>query len=482
MMGLREAASARLCATCGGPGVQVDALTGLANRRQFVERLNDALADWASDDGQGLRCGGSEFGVLLIDLDRFKAVNDSLGHAAGDELLGAVGRRLAAGLRQQDVAARLGGDEFAVVLARPLDRATIRGVAVRLIELLERPFMVGHDIVSVGASIGVVCLIAGETLDAETLLSQADLALYQAKGEGRGRLCFFKRELRERAEARRLLEQDLRAALPLGQFELFYQPQVDLTSNRLNGFEALIRWRHPVRGLVSPDTFIPVAEELNIISSVGDWVIEEACREASRWPSELVVSVNIAAAQFDTGELVRRVVAALQSSGLSGSRLDLEITESVLLSNTASVTQQLIDLKALGAKISLDDFGTGYSSLTQLRSFPFDRIKIDRSFADDTAVVQAVAALGASLGMRTVAEGVETRQQLARMRNDGCSEAQGFLFSRPVPAAQVPAVIASLAALSLAPQDFGDEPRPVSFARDTTTGGFVKLLQETTDA
>lgn len=447
----REFVSPRLCVACNGRGAQLDALTGLANRNLFRERLHDALGDWdISGNGLGDSCGGSEFAVLLIDLDRFKGVNDSLGHAAGDELLRAVGGRLAAGLRQQDFAARLGGDEFGVILAMPLDRAMIDGVAARLVELLARPFMLGVNIVSIGASIGATCLAAGESQDAETLLNQADLALYQAKREGRGRTCFFKRELRERAEARRLLEQDLRAALPLGEFELFYQPQVDLGSNRLSGFEALIRWRHPVRGLVSPDDFIPLAEELNIISAIGNWVIGEACQEASGWPGDLVVSINVAAAQFDNGELVPCVVAALRSSGMAGARLDLEITETALLHDAPAVTKQLSELKALGTRISLDDFGTGYSSLTQLRSFPFDRIKIDRSFADDPAVVQAVAALGASLGMRTVAEGVETPQQMARIRSDGCSEAQGYLLSRPIPAGGVPALIASLAPIDLA--------------------------------
>lgn len=441
----REFVSGRLCVACGGPRAQVDALTGLANRSHFRERLDDALGNReTSCDGQVSASNACDFALLLIDLDRFKAVNDSLGHGAGDALLRAVGGRLVAGLRQQDLAARLGGDEFAVILAQPINREMIAGIAARLIEFLGRAFLLDGRIASVGASIGVVCPMAGERLDAETLLHQADLALYQAKREGRGRVCFFERELSERAEARRLLEQDLRAALLLGQFELFYQPLLDLNTDELSGFEALIRWRHPVRGLVSPDDFIPLAEELNLISDIGNWVIEEACQEASGWPSDFAVSVNVAAAQFHSGELVPCVVAALQSCGMPGSRLDLEITETVLLRNAASVTQQLSDLKALGAKISLDDFGTGYSSLTQLRSFPFDRVKIDRSFADDAAVVQAVAALGASLGIRTVAEGVETTQQMARMRSDGCSEAQGYLLSRPVPATEVAAIITSL--------------------------------------
>ena len=445
----RDSVGAQLCVACGGPRVEVDALTGLANRSRFRECLDDALADRAASyEGQD-REGLATLAVLVIDLDRFKAVNDSLGHAAGDALLRAVSGRLVAGLQQQDLAARLGEDEFAVLLARPVDQAIITGLTTRLIELLGRPFLLDGDVASIGASIGATWLTAAEDLDAETLLHRAGLALYQAKRDGRGRACFFKRELCERADARRLLEQDLRAALPLGEFELFYQPQLDLGTNRLIGFEALIRWRHPVRGLVPPDDFIPLAEELSIISAIGNWVIGEACHEASGWRGELTVSVNVAAAQFETGELVPCVIAALQSSGISGARLDLEITETVLLRDAASVTKQLSDLKALGARISLDDFGTGYSSLTQLRSFPFDRIKIDRSFTDDAAVIKAVAVLGASLGMRTVAEGVETIQQMLRIRDDGCSEVQGYLLSRPVPATDVAELIASLAPLDL---------------------------------
>ncbi len=371
-------------------------------------------------------------------------MNDTLGHAVGDSLLGAVGSRLRAALRDSDLAARLGGDEFAVMLSPPLSQEIITKIASRLVELLSRPYLVEGGIVNVGASIGIGLTHVGDGLSADTVLRHADLAMYKAKADGRGRHCFFEPALQERAESRRSLELDLRTALALGQFELFYQPQMDLSTRRLVGFEALIRWRHPTRGLVPPDSFVPLAEELDLISSIGEWVVRTACREASRWPGELVVAVNVAAAQFENGGLLPSVTAALEASGLTGDRLELEITETVLLKNTSSTIAQLNALKALGTQISLDDFGTGYSSLTQLRSFPFDRVKIDRSFADDPAVVRAVAALGASLGMRTTAEGVETAEQMHRLRADGCTEAQGYLLSRPVPAASVGAVIARM--------------------------------------
>ena len=359
-------------------------------------------------------------------------------------MLRAVAGRLRAALRDGDVAARLGGDEFAVLLGPPASQEAVSAIAARLVELLGRPYLVDGGVANVGASAGAAMAAPGDGLDGDVLLRHADLAMYQAKADGRGRHCFFDPRMQERAESRRLLEADLRAALALGQFELFYQPQLQLGTRKLVGFEALIRWRHPVRGLVPPDSFIPLAEELNLISAIGEWVVRAACAEAAKWPGDLVVAVNVAAAQFDNGWLVPSVVAALEASGLPGTRLELEITETVLLRTGNSTVEQLVALKALGTQVSLDDFGTGYSSLTQLRSFPFDRVKIDRSFADDPAVVRAVAALGASLGMRTTAEGVETAEQLARLHEDGCTEAQGYLLSRPVPAADVAGVIERL--------------------------------------
>ncbi len=430
------------CAACPA-GAGSDPLTGLADRRLFQERLAAALAGPPGGAPSG---HGGAAAVLLVDLDRFKAVNDSLGHPAGDALLRAAAGRMRSALRAGDLAARLGGDEFALLLHGAPDRPAVQALAARLLDLLARPFIVGGRVAVVGASIGAVLAPADGT-EPDALLSRADLALYASKDRGRGRFSFFAPEMQARAEARRELEQELRAALPLGQFELHYQPQFDLARNRLSGFEALLRWRQPGRGgLVPPDAFIPLAEEIGLISAIGEWVLRAACAEAARWPGELCVAVNVAAPQFETGRLVGAVGDALAASGLPGHRLELELTESALLRYGGATLEQLRALKRLGVQVSLDDFGTGHSSLTQLRSFPFDRVKIDRSFADDAAVVRAVAALGASLGMRTTAEGVETPDQLRRLREEGCTEAQGYLLGRPVPAAALAEVIEKLGA------------------------------------
>ncbi|WP_338666115.1 EAL domain-containing protein [Pararoseomonas sp. SCSIO 73927] len=418
----------RRCLTCEGPLWRGDALTELADRREFRARLEEVLAFAELTHGkQSDRCTA----VMLLDLDRFKAVNDSLGHPAGDELLRKVAVRLRSALREQDLPARLGGDEFAVLLDNPVTRDTAASIAARLVDLISRPYMIDGSIANIGASIGIALAEPSSTLD--DALRRADLALYKSKADGRGRFTFFEPSLQTAAEARQALEFDLRAALALGQFELFYQPKLDLRTDQLSGFEALIRWRHPQRGLVPPDSFIPMSEELGLITRIGEWVIREACAEAARWPDSLTVAVNVAPSQFSTGSLLPTVQAALAGSGLSGSRLELEITETALLRNGPDVMKQLQAIKALGVQIALDDFGTGYSSLTQLRSFPFDRVKIDRSFADDVQIVRAVTALGASLGMCVTAEGVETAEQMLRLRGDGCTEAQGYHLSRPVP-------------------------------------------------
>ena len=430
-----EQFSARRCLACSTPLWHGDALTELADRREFRARLQEVLALAAA-----MPRGGSDgrVTVMMLDLDRFKAVNDSLGHPAGDALLRKVAGRLRSALREEDLPARLGGDEFAVLLDKPVDEAVAAAIATRLADLISRPYMIDGSIANIGASVGVAFAAPGSDID--EVLRHADLALYRSKADGRGRITLFHPALREAAEARQALEFDLRAALALDQFELFYQPRLNLGEDRLSGFEALIRWRHPLRGLVPPDSFVPLAEELGLIVPIGDWVVGAACAEATRWPAELNVAVNVAASQFGTGSLVPTVTAALTQSGLDASRLELEITESALLSNGPGVLGQLKTLKALGVRIALDDFGTGYSSLTQLRSFPFDRIKIDRSFADDVAVVRAVTALGASLGMCVTAEGVETAEQMLRLRTDGCTEVQGYHLSRPVPAAAVPGI------------------------------------------
>lgn len=445
------------CEACANRLPTGDALTGLADRSTFRERLATLLAGEEARGRDGLEHGG--LAVLLIDLDRFKIVNDTMGHATGDALLIAVAGRIRASLRKGDLAARLGGDEFAVLLASVTSQGEVAAVAARLVELLSRPYLLHGRVASVGASIGAAVAPQGGIAGAgDMLLRQADMAMYQAKFEGRNRHCFFQHEMQERADHRASLESDLRKALTLGQFELFYQPQLDLETRLLIGFEALIRWRHPLRGLVSPDGFIPVLEQMGLIAEVGEWVIREACREAVGWPVGLAVAVNVAAAQFDNGRLVPSVADALNTTGLAGARLELEIVETVLLRHDVVVMDQLHALKDLSVRISLDDFGTGYSSLTQLRSFPFDRIKIDRSFADDPAVVRAVAALGASLGMRTTAEGVETAEQLERLHEDGCTEAQGYLLSRPVPRSDIGGIIEALAAPHSIPR-LADEVR-----------------------
>ena len=431
------------CAACGGRQRRLDELTGLDDRASFREALAVQVAAPAEALGREGRAGPG-FAVLMIDLDRFKAVNDTLGHTAGDMLLAAVGRRLRRVVRASDVVARLGGDEFAILLSPPADAEVVTRVASRLIELLGQPFIIDGRTAHVGASAGAVLAGTGDALDAETLMRHADLALYAAKEGGRGRFGFFEAELQRRAEAARAMESDLRAALVLDQFELFYQPQMSLERDRLAGFEALIRWRHPVRGLVQPDSFIGLAEKLGLITGIGDWVIATACREAATWPGDLSVAVNVAARQFDDGRLLRTVEAALQASGLPAARLELEVTETAMLRQGPDVMEQMGALKALGVMISLDDFGTGYSSLTQLRSFDFDRVKIDRSFVDNVAVVRAIAALGRSLGMRTTAEGIETPVQMARLRDDGCTEIQGYLLSRPVPTSELGALIEHL--------------------------------------
>ena len=388
--------------------------------------------------------------MLCIDLDHFKEVNDTLGHPAGDELLRAVGGRLKSCVRPGDTIARLGGDEFAVIrpgVARPEDVVT---VADRIVSVIGEPYQVdGHEVV-VGTSVGIAMApVDGTTAD--QLLKNADMALYRAKEDGRRAYRFFEPDMDARLQARRRLEIDLRAALLHGQFELYYQPVVDIARHQVSGFEALIRWNHPQRGLVGPAEFIPLAEEIGLIQLIGDWVLRQACIDAARWPADIRVAVNLSSALFKTRNLVQTVVHTLAASGLHANRLELEVTESVLLLNNESTLSTLHRLQELGVRISMDDFGTGYSSLSYLRSFPFDKIKIDQSFVqemgkseDCAAIVRAVAGLASSLGMSTTAEGVETEDQLARLKAAGCEEAQGYLFSRPVPARELSSLIAVL--------------------------------------
>ena len=422
-----------------------DALTGLPNRVLFRARLDEALAR--------ARRGGGGFAVLYLDLDRFKAVNDTLGHPVGDALLRAVTGRLRAELREADTAARLGGDEFAVLQAamdQPLDATSL---AQRLIEALAAPYEVEGQHVEIGVSVGIV-VASGEGDTADALLKNADLALYRAKADGRGTWRFFEPEMNAHMQARRLMELDLRRALSAEQFELHYQPLVDLGTLRVTGFEALLRWRHPERGLVSPAEFIPLAEEIGLIGPIGEWVLRRACAEAARWPEGVKVAVNLSAVQLRAGGgLADTVAAVLRASGLPAARLELEITETAMLQDTEETLATLHRVGTLGVSIAMDDFGTGYSSLSHLRRFPFDKVKIDQSFVrglghaggDCAAIVRAVMGLCASLGIAVTAEGVETEEQLEWLAAEGRAEGQGYLFSRPVPAEAIPGLLDALA-------------------------------------
>lgn len=414
-----------------------DVLTGLPNRRQFGERLAEALA---AQPGSG-RDAAQAAAVLLIDLDHFKKVNDTLGHQAGDALLRLASERIRGCLRANDVLARLGGDEFAVLLRGALAHPeALEGVATRIAEVLSEPFVLERYQANIGTSIGIA-LALEPGLDAETVMKHADVALYRAKSRGRGTHCVFEASMAAELQVRMELENDLRLALDLGQLAVFYQPLFDLRRGRLSGFEALLRWRHPTRGMISPADFIPVAEETGLIVPIGAWVLRQACAAAAAMPLPVKVAVNISAVQFAGDDLPGRVRDALAETGLSPSRLELEITESVLLQESEHVLTTLHRLRDLGVGIALDDFGTKYSSLGYLRSFPFDKIKIDQSFVRDMgtrddclAIVHSVAHLAARLGMTATAEGVEDASHLEQVRAAGCTEAQGWFFGRPQPA------------------------------------------------
>src|SRR3954454_1480566 len=420
---------------------QHDQLTGLANRALFRERLGRALA--------AARRRGGPVAVLCLDLDRFKPVNDTLGHPVGDALLRAGAARLLACVREGDTAARLGGDEFAVLQAGAGQPEAAEALARRLVEALSAPYEVlGHQVV-VGASVGVA-LAPGDGRDPDELLTRADMGRFRAKADGRGTFRSFEPGMDARLQARRLLELDLRKALAAGELELHYQPLVDLRTGAVSALEALLRWRHPARGLVPPGEFVPLAEEIGLIVPVGEWVLRRACADAAAWPGGVRVAVNLSAAQFRGRELAAAVVGALAAAGLAPARLELEITETVLLRDGEATLATLRELRALGVRIAMDDFGTGYSSLGYLRSFPSDKIKIDRCFvrdlgasADCEAIVRAVTGLGGSLGIATTAEGVETEEQLERLRAEGCDEAQGFHLGRPMPAAEVVAFLSA---------------------------------------
>ena len=420
-----------------------DGLTDLPNRTLLNERLEHALARVRP---------GEMVANHLLDLDLFKNVNDTLGHGIGDKLLKAVADRLRALVGDGGTVARMGGDEFAIVqaaLAQPADAATL---AERIMEAIGQPYDIDGHQVTIGTSVGIAVGPA-DGAHADQLIRNADLALSRAKSDGRGTLRFFEPGMDVRMQARRELEHDLRKALAAGEFELHYQPVLNLARNEITGAEALVRWRHPERGLVPPGAFIPLAEEIGLILPLGEWAIRQACATAAAWPGAPRVAVNLSPAQFASPGLVQVVVGALATSGLAPERLELEITENVLLDDSETTLAMLFQLRAMGVRIAMDDFGTGYSSLSYLQTFPFDRIKIDRSFVKDITyaagslnIVRAVAAMAKGLGMQTTAQGVETQEQLEAVKAEGCTEMQGFLLSRAVPADEIAALLQAAAA------------------------------------
>jgi diguanylate cyclase (GGDEF)-like protein/PAS domain S-box-containing protein len=412
-----------------------DALTDLPNRLQFHNRMRALL--------NGNAPGGAQLAVLCLDLDNFKNVNDTLGHPAGDALLQVVAKRLLNCVRENDIVARLGGDEFAILQTAVDQPSQAALLAERIVESLCEPYDLGGHRAIIGVSIGIaITSVCDASPDA--LLKCADMALYRAKAEGRATFRFFEVGMDVQLSARREMELDLREAVARQELEVFYQPVLNLSDDRLCGFEALLRWRHAALGLVSPAQFIPLAEEMGLIIPIGEWVLQQACQEAARWPEHLKVAVNLSPIQFRSSNLVETVEQALSRSGMAASRLELEITETVLLQNNETVLATLHRLRAIGLSIVLDDFGTGYSSLSYLRSFPFDKLKIDQSFVremlnrpDCQAIVRSIAELAARLNIRTTAEGVETEEQLKLVRDAGCAEAQGYYFDMPQPPASI---------------------------------------------
>ncbi len=408
-----------------------DALTGAVNRASFSTALDEAQSQ--------AKAGGPSFAVLCVDLDHFKEVNDSLGHAAGDAVLRGVASRLSALVRRQDVVARLGGDEFAVLQTGITSADEVAGLAARVVEALTRPHEVRGQQVRGGASVGAAIYDA-DTPNVDALLHRADAALYHAKLNGRARFSFYDAASDQLRQERVATARQLREALQDGQLHLHFQPLYEGDGRTLVGYEALVRWTHPQRGPVSPAEFIPLAEETGLIDDLGAWVLERSCEDAACWPASLSLAVNLSALQFRSGRLVGTVARCLQKSGLPASRLELEITESLLMSNTEQVLQTLHQLTATGVRISMDDFGTGYSSLAYLWRFPFDKVKIDRAFTQNldkdpkvSLIVRSIVLLAHSLNIRVNAEGVESTSQLRALQEHGCDELQGFLLGRPAP-------------------------------------------------
>jgi len=415
-----------------------DALTELPNRLLFREKLEQALKELKP---------GARLAVLYIDVDEFKSVNDALGHPVGDELLKGVARRLRDCIGEADIAARLGGDEFAIIQRTPHGVVDTERLVAAIYEEIRKPFECAGHLISTDASIGIA-MAPADGLNLDQLLKNADLALYGAKGDGRRTHRFFEAGMDARAKARRTLELDLRQAIADGGFEVHYQPVIDLQDNKISGCEALLRWRHPQRGTISPADFIPVAEDTGLINELGQFVLEAACREAAKWPEHVRIAVNVSPVQFRNQTLALNVATALAASGVAPSRLELEITEAVLMRDDEAALAMLHQLRALGVRIALDDFGTGYSSLSYLHRFPFDKIKIDRSFVKNigdegasSAIIQAVVNIATASNMTTTAEGVEQEWQRELLRELGCTEMQGYLFSPAVSAAEIARLI-----------------------------------------
>jgi diguanylate cyclase (GGDEF)-like protein/PAS domain S-box-containing protein len=411
---------------------QFDSLTGLANRNRMAKRLTAILTAY--------KAAKRSCALMMLDLDRFKAVNDTLGHPAGDELLKQVGQRLQRIIGNKGEIGRLGGDEFQVILPDVDDRGELGELAHRIIQMISQPYSLDGSRAIIGTSVGVA-IAPYDGIEPQDLIKSADLALYAAKGGGRGQYRFYSNDLKDSAQKRREIEEDLRDALARGELQMHYQPVVRATDNTVVAFEALMRWEHPERGSISPGVFIPIAEESNLINSLGEWALRQACADASQWPGELRVAVNVSANQFGSDNLPTLVANALANSGLKARQLELEITESVFMGDAESVDKMFTRLKKIGVKLSLDDFGTGYSSLGYLRKAPFDKIKIDQCFVrgstepdnSNSAIIAAIVSLAEALDMETVAEGVEAMDELALVRMRCAQNVQGFIYSRAVP-------------------------------------------------
>ena len=407
-----------------------DPMTGLLNRTKFTEQLNSCVAR--------LERYGTPFSVMFLDLDQFKSVNDSRGHMAGDRLLTQVARRIQGQVRETDLVARLGGDEFAIILPNDCNVESIGNLASRLIEVIKQGYVIDDDQINIGVSIGIAMAPMNGTRP-DQILRNADLALYRAKADGRSVYRFFESQMDSEARERRLLEVELRDAISNNELVLYYQPLVSAEDARPTGFEALVRWNHPIRGLVAPAEFIPIAEQSNLIVDIGDWTILQACLAAANWPDHLTVAVNLSAKHFRRSDIAMVVKRALAVSGLAAHRLEIEITEGLLMENPEEVVEKLGEIRALGVTVAMDDFGTGYSSLSYLLKFPFDKIKIDRSFVEASSddevardILKAIASLGKTLKLKITAEGVETQAQAEFLSEIACHQLQGFYFARPL--------------------------------------------------